>query len=127
MAGYTLQQGQCVADSIAGVGGESRGAEEWVYCNDLLQQTAHDAKGVPQDQRQVLVLLPLLAQLQQSCLPAGLRAILLCGSRCGVWALTQLRDEMVDGESSGGCSPWSSARWNGWPGGGRRSSRGEER
>lgn len=122
VTGDTLKERKGVADSIAGMCRECRGTQERVYRCDLLQEAGHDAKGVPQDQCKVFVLLPLLAELQKRCFSASLRAI-LCGRRVGgLRSLTELSDEMIDGErrrrsaSRAGAGGNRGARGRGWPG-----------
>lgn len=51
MGGNALQQGKSVADSVASVRCEGWRAEKRVYGDDLLEQAAHDTKGMPKDQR----------------------------------------------------------------------------
>lgn len=68
---YTLQQGQRVAHSVRRRRRELRRRQERVHMHDFLDQAGHDSKRVPQNQGQVVVLLALLAQLQQGLLAVG--------------------------------------------------------
>ena len=68
VGGHALQKGKSIADPIGGRGGELRGIEEGVDGDDLLDEGGHDAEGMPQDQRKLRDLFPLLAELKEGLL-----------------------------------------------------------
>ena len=68
MTGHALQEGQGVADTITGCRRELTRVEEGVDGDDLLKQTGHDAKAVPENQREFRDLFPFLAQLHEGAL-----------------------------------------------------------
>lgn len=68
VGGHTLKKGQGIADPVGGSSGELGGVEEGVDRYDLLDQGGHDAEGMPQDQRKLRDLLPLLAELEEGLL-----------------------------------------------------------
>lgn len=68
VGGHALKKGQSIADPVRGSSGELGGVEEGVDRYYLLDQGGHDAKGMPQDQRKLRDLLPLLAELEEGLL-----------------------------------------------------------
>lgn len=68
VGGHALEEGQSIADPVGGGSGELGGVEKGVDGYDLLDEGGHDAKGVPQDQRELRDLLPLLAELKEGLL-----------------------------------------------------------
>lgn len=66
--GHALEKGQRIADPVRGGSGELGGVEEGVDRYDLLDQRGHDAEGMPQDQRELGDLFPLLAELKEGLL-----------------------------------------------------------
>jgi hypothetical protein len=64
----TLQQSQGIADSVRGCGGQLAWVEQWIDRDDLLQQTGHDTKAVPQNQSQFGYLFALLAEFHEGSL-----------------------------------------------------------
>lgn len=79
VGGHALEKGQSIADPVGGGGGELGGVEEGVDGYDLLDQGGHDAKGMPQDQRELGDLFPLLTELKE-----GLLARVLVEQVCNV-------------------------------------------
>lgn len=68
VGGHTLEESQSIADPVGGGSGELGGVEEGVDGYNLLDKGGHDAKGMPQDQRKLRDLLPLLAKLEEGLL-----------------------------------------------------------
>ena len=86
-----LEEGEGVADSIRGVGGEGRRREKWVDGDYLLQQRRHDpwqkqnegeklrrqeetrrrTEGMPEDEGEVVPLFSLLAQFEEGSFSRG--------------------------------------------------------
>lgn len=114
MTGDALQEGKSIADSVACVCCECRWTQKRVYGSDLLQESGHNTKGVPQDESQVLVLLPLLAEVQEGSLPASVGAICIGRGIRWIGTLAELANEVVDRQGCGGSTSRTSACWNGW-------------